>query len=143
MDAIERIKSADLKFLLDNCVSRKIAEALRCVGEPVVHITELSIPPETPDQEWLELLSPAGWVLVTADSKISRRLSENQAFTAGNWLGYSLRIANDNAWKQFEEVVRLFSGLKLHAKTQGERPGFYGAEGPKTFNAFGKIRRKP
>jgi hypothetical protein len=136
------VDRVELKFVLDNCISRKIGEALRCVGENVHHLTDLSIPENTPDHEWLERLSPEGLVLMTGDQMISRKINESAAFIQGNWLGYSFsKMANENAWKQFEEVVRVFSGLKLHAKKDAERPGFYRVDGPKSFIRLGKIKK--
>ena len=109
------------------------------MGEDVVHLRDLGIAEDTQDEVWLNQFGPQGWVLLTADGKISSRIHEKAAFKDYRWRGYLLKSAQSKAWKQFEEVVECWKPLVTHSRQNPEGPAFYRVDS-KSFSRLGRIK---
>lgn len=59
-------------FLFDENISHKVVAALKALGHPVEHVSQI-MPLGTPDETVFAEVASRGWVLVTQDKNIRRR----------------------------------------------------------------------
>lgn len=100
-----------MRFFLDACIAKKIAQSLAVlasgVDQQVIHLTE-KFEPDTPDVEWIRALQAEGdWVLVSADPRISRNRIEQAAWQeSGLTAFFVVDFARRRFWDQASEIVR-------------------------------------
>lgn len=71
-----------MRFFFDNCFSVNVVKALRCLDErhELVHSQE-KFPADVTDPVWIASLgSDGGWIIVSADPRISRGTAEKKAW---------------------------------------------------------------
>lgn len=71
-------ESHDVTWFVDRSLGRGVARALIDVGEHAIYHDE-QFPQDALDEEWLPLCGERGWVVLTKDKAIRRRLLERQA----------------------------------------------------------------
>lgn len=76
-------------WFVDRSLGRGVAEALRAVGEDVVHHDD-EFPQDALDEEWLPVCGERGWVVLTKDKAIRRRMQERQAHLAAGGRAFFL-----------------------------------------------------
>jgi hypothetical protein len=106
-----------LKFLFDENLPVPAARALRDVGEPVTHVQFEGLRGST-DQEIARQLATNGWLLVTADNRIRKRVQERAAFAAARagvfvFSGKAKRTGSD--WLAL--IFRRWPDIKQYAET--------------------------
>lgn len=75
-----------MKFFLDNCISSRLAEAIRLVAgsnyeHEVKHRCEIFPDRSIPDVDWIrELGRQRNWMIVSGDPRISRGRAEQEAW---------------------------------------------------------------
>lgn len=110
-----------MRFFFDNNLSPKIARALNCLVQPeheVVHLRE-RFGPSTSDAEWMRVLArEMDWVIISADTAISRNPHEVQAWMEAGHPIFFFRhsLVHQTFWQQasrlchvFPEIIRLAS----------------------------------
>jgi hypothetical protein len=106
-----------ITIFIDRAISQKaVPEALRAAGAKVErHIDHF--PPESPDIEWLPVVSQYGWVVLTKDSRIGRNPLEVMAIAQANARVFILASGNlklqdmaDILVDSLEKIVRLTQG---------------------------------
>lgn len=68
-----------MTFFFDNNIAPAIAEALRALREPAVHICDCAkqgISRSDADVDWMPKVAKLGWFAVTVDNNIQRRREE-------------------------------------------------------------------
>lgn len=73
-----------MKFFIDNCIARRIAQSIAILshgqGHEIVHLTE-KFEPGVIDVDWIRALQSEGdWIIVSADPRISRSRIEQAAW---------------------------------------------------------------
>lgn len=110
-----------MRFFLDNNLPPRVARALNCLLEPnnsAIHLKE-RFKPDTSDVEWLDTLAgEAGWIILSADTAISRNPHEFKAwkraghptfFLKSNWVHQPL-------WEQASRLFHLFPEILKRAE---------------------------
>jgi predicted nuclease of predicted toxin-antitoxin system len=106
-----------ITIFIDRAISQKaVPEALREAGAIVeLHIDHFE--PESPDVEWLPIVSHQGWVVLTKDSRIGRNPMEVLAISQANARVFILASGNLNLQDMatllvdsLEKMVRLTQG---------------------------------
>lgn len=83
-----------MKFLLDASLgSGKVLRALQAAGADIVLVDDL-YDPATPDEEWLTDAGKKGWVVLSKDKYIRRRLHERQALLDHDVAAFILTSGN-------------------------------------------------
>ena len=67
-----------VRFLFDANLPAGLAEALRVLGEPAEHVSEI-FAPATPDETWIRYAGERGWCVVSRDVNITRNHHERAA----------------------------------------------------------------
>ena len=112
--------------MVDECISPYLARALRELfydTHTVEHIRD-RFPPQTTDREWIVALSnEGGWVILSADRRISRNKAELHAFRSSKMVGFFLsRTVNAKpVHRQLIRILQVWDGLE--AQTKLVRPG--------------------
>ena len=123
-----------MTHFFDHCLSRRIAEALRCLGEDVVHLRHCY--PEgqaVEDPEWIDLCGEYGWAVVTCDGRIRKHSAESEALEDAGvpsifiWGGYAMLLKWPQIawmakhWPTIEEALaKAKPGENLHISAVGE-----------------------
>ncbi len=106
-----------ITIFIDRAISqKKVPEALRAAGAIVeLHIDHF--PPESPDAEWLRIVSQNGWIVLTKDNRIGRNLLEVFAIAQANARVFILTSGNLNLQDManilvdsLEKIVRVTQG---------------------------------
>jgi PIN domain-containing protein len=105
-----------LKFLFDENLPVPAARALKEVGEPVTHVQFEGLR-GTRDVDMAQHLRANGWILVTADSKIRKRVQERVALISAGvgafvFSGKAKRTGRD--W--LELIFRRWEDIKRYAQ---------------------------
>lgn len=110
-----------MKFFLDNCISPRFARALKILAEvqqyEITHLAEKFDRSEK-DENWLKVLGiEGGWVIVSADPRISRGKAEQKAWRESGLTAFFFGHgwANMGYWKQAEAIVRWWPQIVLEA----------------------------
>lgn len=72
--------SEPLIFFTDECLGRRVSKRLEAAGLTIRFYLD-QFEPAIPDVEWLPVVSQNGWLVLTKDEMIGRRIAE-QAVTA-------------------------------------------------------------
>lgn len=88
-----------MKFFVDNMLSTRLTHALHELSPTGIEVHHLrdKFPPNTPDTEWLRLLSveaESDWVIVTCDISITRNPHEIRAWLSSGLTAFFLT----NSW---------------------------------------------
>lgn len=111
-----------MRFLFDENLPVPAARALKEVGEPVTHVQFEGLR-GTKDVDLARHLQHHGWILVTADSKIKKRVQERAALLAAGvgafvFSGKAKRTGRD--W--LELIFRRWDDIKRYA--EGNSPPY-------------------
>lgn len=69
-----------LTYFLDRALGKSVGIALQAIGKKVeFHNNHFA--PDSPDTEWLPIVSQRGWIVLTKDENIGRNILEVQAIT--------------------------------------------------------------
>ncbi len=119
-----------MKFFFDNCVSSRIAAAVRALADlqhlEIVHLRE-KFPEEIDDIEWIPKLAAEGeWVIVSGDERISRSRAEKAAWRESGMTAFFFAsgFANKSRWVQAEIVMRWWPQIVLQAQRCATGSGF-------------------
>jgi hypothetical protein len=102
-----------VKFFFDNNLPLRLAKALNCLVEPdhsVIHLRQ-RFEANTPDVVWLKKLgSEEGWVIVSADTSISRNPHEREAWRESGHpiFAYKHALLNLKLWDQTTRLCHVF-----------------------------------
>jgi len=108
-----------VRFFLDNNLSPKIARALNLLLAPshTAHHLKDEFAPNTPDVVWMsDLARQSGWVIISADTAISRNPHEVRAwreaghpvfFLKPGWTHIKLWDSASKLFRLFPDIVRL------------------------------------
>lgn len=67
-----------VSFLFDANLPPALPEALRVLGEPAEHVSEI-FAPATPDETWIRYAGERNWCIVSRDMNITRKPHERAA----------------------------------------------------------------
>jgi hypothetical protein len=119
-----------LRFFIDNCISRRIAEAIQVLAQiqeyEIAHLRH-KFPDDTDDLVWIPALAEEGeWVIVSGDPRISRDRAERAAWKESGLTAFFFvnGFANKQFWKQAEIVVRRWPAIVLQARQCVPGSGF-------------------
>lgn len=115
-------KQPEIIFFVDWSIGqRSVPEALKAAGAKVeTHLDHF--PPETDDVDWLPVVSDRGWVVLTKDQAIGRRLNEVEAIARANAKVFSLVSGNLTTQQMTDLFVAVLEKLKKF--TQGNQAPF-------------------
>jgi hypothetical protein len=114
-----------LRFLLDNCLPPRLAEAIDILDDDsvVTHLSQM-FPRNTPDAEWISKLGEeGGWVIVSGDLRISRNKAERQAWLESGLTAFFLAGAwgQQKLWSTAWRMIKWWPFIV--AQAQSIRPG--------------------
>lgn len=115
-------KKHSITLFVDWSVSQRLVpEALREAGALVeIHATHFAI--ETPDTEWLPVVSERGWVVITKDLGLNSNFLELRAIAASNARVFILSSGNFTGQQMADILVQ---GLeRIQRFTQGNQAPF-------------------
>ena len=110
-----------MKVIIDENLSPALAKALNALfgGEhEIVHIRQ-KFGPRVIDTEWIVQLSTEGrWIVISGDSKITKRKAEQAAFRNSRLIGFFLAPALNSAkvTKQMQRLLALWDDIENIAK---------------------------
>ncbi|MCB1127833.1 MAG: hypothetical protein KDM81_15170 [Verrucomicrobiae bacterium] len=118
-----------MRFFLDNNLSPRVARALHCLTEPThsVHHLKDRFRGDTPDVEWMKALAAeSGWVVLSADTAISRNPHEVEAWKRAGHPIFFLKNAwvHQLFWEQAARLCHLFPTIIKHASKARKGDGF-------------------
>ena len=69
-----------MTFYFDNCLSKNIAKALRCLGVDVLVPEDIFNDDSVDDKVWMPYASKQHWVILTSDKRIRKNPGEREIF---------------------------------------------------------------
>ena len=115
-----------MRFFIDNNLAPKLAQALHCLVQPeheVIHLRAL-FPQNTNDEDWMRALArEANWVIISADTAISRNPHEVEAWKQAGHPLFFIRhsLLQQGFWLQASRICAVFPDiLRLAGRA---RPG--------------------
>lgn len=112
--------------MVDECVSPFLARALRGLFHDLHRVEHIRdrFPAKTTDREWMAALSDeGGWVILSADRRISRNKAELHAFRSSKMVGFFL-CRTVNAKPVHQQLIRILQVWdRLEAQAKLVRPG--------------------
>lgn len=100
-----------MKFLIDENLSRKLADGMKGFGENVIHLTEV-YPCGTEDEVWLQYVGENNLVVITRDEKIRWRPAELNTFKSKKVGAFFLAGKNVSGWRLVQQLVRNWPRIK-------------------------------
>jgi hypothetical protein len=95
-----------VKVLIDNDLSPHIASAINALVEPLGHqvvALRSKFPSNTEDVDWIKALGEeGGWVVISGDNNITRRVAERQAWRQARLTGFFFMPA----WRKFDPLIQ-------------------------------------
>jgi len=70
-------------YFFDANVSSNLAQMLRALGVPVVHLYQ-HFRKDAPDEQWIPWVGKQGWVIITNDGRILKNPAERAALERAN-----------------------------------------------------------
>ncbi|HEY8900756.1 MAG TPA: hypothetical protein VIM61_10125 [Chthoniobacterales bacterium] len=113
-----------MRFFLDNNLPPRVARALHCLLQPKDSATHLKdrFAPDVTDVEWLTALAEEeDWIILSADTAITRNPHEIAAWKKGGHPTFFLKAnwVHQPLWEQASRLFHLFPEiLKLAAKAR-------------------------
>lgn len=86
----------DFVFIVDECLGKSVAEALRTVGAQVKLMTE-EFGSGTLDKDWLPVVGERGWLLITKDRNIRYNRAERRALQIAGVRAFFMGVRNPTA----------------------------------------------
>jgi len=94
-------------YFIDRALGKSVGKALQNLGVKIeFHKDHFS--PNSPDTEWLPVVSQKGWIVLTKDSNIGRNILEIQAMAYSDAKVFTLVSAELNTVKMvhiFEQII--------------------------------------
>jgi PIN like domain len=118
-----------VKFFFDNNLAAKLAHGISQMVQPdheVVHLRDKFAPNEE-DVVWMKALSAEeGWVIVTADVRISRNPHEVRAWRQAGHTIFFLKPGWTDLtfWEQANKFTKCFPGIIEQAKRAARSAAF-------------------
>ncbi len=108
-------------YFIDRALGKSIGKALENLGVKVEFHNE-HFTPNSPDIEWLPIVSQKGWIVLTKDENIGRNELEIKAMAFSNAKVFALVSGNINT----EEMINIFvKGIeKIDKFVQGNNAPF-------------------
>jgi len=72
------MSASSLTYFLDRALGKSVGIALQAIGKQVEFHND-HFAPDSPDTEWLPVVSQRGWIVLTKDENIGRNILEVQA----------------------------------------------------------------
>ena len=99
-----------MRFFFDNCISPKLARAMRELIKPDHEVTPLvdKVPASTLDVEWIPRLGIDGdWVVVTGDLRIKKKPQERLVWKAAKLTTFFMADSFTNVpdWEQVRWII--------------------------------------
>lgn len=94
-------------YFIDRALGKSVAKALQSLGVNV-ELHKNHFPSNSPDIEWLPIVSKKGWVILTKDTNIGRNILEIEAMAYFKARVFTLVSANLNNAKMidiFEQTI--------------------------------------
>jgi hypothetical protein len=95
-----------VKVLIDNDLSPHIASAINALVEPLGHqviALRSKFLANTEDVDWIKALGDeGGWVVISGDNNITRRVAERQAWRQARLTGFFLMPA----WRKCDPLIQ-------------------------------------
>lgn len=107
-----------MTFFFDNCISKKIPEALNLVSKSCTHVQD-HFGGHVQDTVWIPFVGEKQWIAISGDLKIlfndleKKALSDAKIVTYFVYRGY----INLKGWDQFKWIVSVWDKITEHAKT--------------------------
>ncbi len=100
-----------LTFLLDNNLSKKLADGMKAFGEDVVHLQDL-FEPDISDTVLLEHLGKSGYILITRDLAIRKHPAELAALRDNQVGAFFLAGKERKRCQLIQQLVRNWPRIK-------------------------------
>jgi predicted nuclease of predicted toxin-antitoxin system len=108
-------------YFIDRALGKSIGEALQNLGVEVEFHKD-HFAPDSPDTEWLTIVSQRGWIVLTKDENIGRNPLEIRAMASSNAKVFALVSGNLNTLQMrtiFAEAID-----KIDKFARGNQPPF-------------------
>lgn len=119
-----------MRFFLDNCISPRLASALRILAElqknEIVHLQD-KFPRDEKDEVWIRTLAQEGdWLIVSGDPRITRGKQQREAWLESGLTAFFLGEgwSEKAIWKQASELFRWWPDIVLKAREARPGSGF-------------------
>lgn len=111
-----------MTFFFDNCLSPKVARALRELGVDAKHLRD-ELPPSTKDTEWIPHVATKGWIAVTTDLAMTRVPVEVAALVQSGLIVFFMpsKFAHLDVWVQAEKLFKAWPEIAKRAASA--KPG--------------------
>jgi predicted nuclease of predicted toxin-antitoxin system len=108
-------------YFIDRALGKSIGKALEDLGVKVEFHNQ-HFPPDSPDIEWLPIVSERGWIVLTKDENIGRNELEIQAMALANAKVFALVSGNIKR----EDMINIFVNAmeKIDKFAQGNNAPF-------------------
>lgn len=118
-----------MKFFFDNCISPKIASAIRELSIKATRVEHLRdrFDPSTPDDVWLAQLGrEGGWTIISGDPRISKGRAERAAWRAAGLTAFffSDGFAGKKLWVQASLAVAWWDNIEQQTELVAPGAGF-------------------
>jgi predicted nuclease of predicted toxin-antitoxin system len=94
-------------YFIDRALGKSVGKALDNLGVKIEYHHQ-HFAPDSPDTQWLPMVSQKGWIILTKDSNIGRNILEIKAMAFSNAKVFTLVSANLNTAKMidiFEKAI--------------------------------------
>lgn len=103
-------------WFIDRNLGHALATALRARGERVIHHDERFLS-NAPDTEWLPVVGENGWLLLTKDKAIRKRIHEREALRVAKVGAFFLSAGNLRGREQVERFIKNLERMRACAAT--------------------------
>lgn len=107
--------SEPLTFFTDECLGRRVPKYLR-EAELTVELYLDWFDPAVPDVEWLPMVSEKGWIVLTKDGMIGRRIVEQVALAQANARVFIMASRQPNTKEIAEGFIKARSAMEKLAQ---------------------------
>jgi hypothetical protein len=98
-----------LRFFFDNCLSPKLARAIAIIADTEIKHLREKFDADTADEVWIPALAQEGnWIVVTADTSITRGRTQRQVWQQSRLIGFYLAGSFPmlDVWEQAWRLVK-------------------------------------
>ncbi|MBE9142593.1 PIN-like domain-containing protein [Planktothrix mougeotii] len=108
-------------YFIDRALGKSLGDALQSLGVKIEFHHD-HFPPDSPDTEWLPIVSQQGWVVLTKDDNISRNILEVEQIAHSQARVFILVSGNLSR----QDVINIFVNAidKIEKITQGNQAPF-------------------
>ncbi|BAQ63217.1 hypothetical protein GM3708_3623 (plasmid) [Geminocystis sp. NIES-3708] len=97
-------------YFIDRALGKSVGEALQKLGVKV-EFHHQHFAPDSPDIEWLPIVSQREWIVLTKDKNIGRNLLEIKAIASSNAKVFTLVSGNLNTAQMINIFVRVIQKI--------------------------------